>query len=119
MKKYWKYLPYLIIAILGIAFLVYKSSTAKSCDQAYLELKSKSFQGIITNKIVDSTNHMNKLFVILDHTAYDTIWLTADQSGLFEYSVENDSLSKVRNSYIVKSFRENEIKEFIMDYGCQ
>ena len=118
MGKYWKYIPYLIIAFLGIAFFVYQSSTAKSCDEAYLELKSMSFQGTIKNKIIDSSNHMNKLLIIVDHTNLDTIWMTADKSGLFEYSVENDSLSKVQNSYIVRSFREKEIKEFIIDYEC-
>ena len=120
-----KHISSLIILIiaafgLGISFFIVKSSGSKSCEEAYRELSEITFNGVAYKKYIDSTNHMNKLLVIRSNNEYlDTIWLSADKSGLYEYVLENDSIYKGGESYNVDVLRDKQLKQFIMDYKCR
>ena len=112
MRKY-NLLIIIIIAIFSILISIFYTKLDKlhfeRIKHSYLNYYySESLNGVILKKYIDKRNHSIKTIQI--RTIDDTISLAFDfdNSGLFEYLIKGDSISKNQNSFQITVLREKE-----------
>lgn len=113
-RKIWGILY--IIGIIGVViFFISQPSSEKICIQQYEKEKSVYYDGIVTNKYIDSTEHNYRTIILSNHKS---LWMDWDESGLYEFIEVNDSIVKDTGSYEVRLYRDSIEYNFIIDFGC-
>ncbi|SFF08002.1 hypothetical protein [Sunxiuqinia elliptica] len=88
-------------------------------NQAYKSLKFDLYDGIIVEKYLDKDNHNYPTMKINTTKGLQVVRLPLDKSGLFEFVEIKDSIFKDYGSYNVEVYRNNEVYNFILDYGIE
>jgi len=104
-----KYYHYLLSALL-LAFIIYIVNSNVPSNQEILcnNLKKKinlNTTGIISDKYYDNKNHGLPMVHVRTYHGEQVFDLTYDQSGLFEFIKEGDSIEKKYGSLEVKIWR--------------
>ncbi len=114
-RKIWGILYF--VGIIGVLiFFISQPSSEELCLQQYKNEKNVFYNGVVTNKYLDSLEHNYKTIILNNHK---TLWMNWDESGLYEFVQPFDSIVKNSGSYEVKLFRDSMRFTFTIDYGCE
>ena len=110
-----------VILIIGTIFFIYLSKRAKSCSEAYVELRPYALRGKVINKYIDKSNHAYKTIVLSKENGInDTLtFLQFDKSNLFLSLRAGDSIVKENDSYVITVYRDTMFSKFTVDYECK
>ena len=86
----------------------------------FKSLRNVTYNGVVINKFIDSTQHNYPTVVIrqIDNSIYK-FDLTHDKSGLYGFLLIGDTLVKRKGSYNINVSRYEMEKTFELDYGCE
>ncbi|MEG9329213.1 hypothetical protein V6B16_14815 [Salinimicrobium catena] len=111
----------LILGIIGVLVLIIFWSSIESktdCESFISGIKSEKYNGIVTEKYIDSINHMYKKVILKNSSKTNIILLDDEKSGLFRYLKNGDSIFKKNNSLKVHIKRNTSDTIFNLDYYC-
>ncbi|GAB3830417.1 hypothetical protein [Pontibacter rugosus] len=126
-RKYKGTIVWLILGAVGyisVELMIFNSDKITNyslCDDEET-VRAQFWSGVIDSKYLDSLNHNYKTLRITGelNSHYKTylLILTNDESGLYEYISEGDSILKQLDSLKAKVVHDTVNKEFIIDMGC-
>jgi hypothetical protein len=118
MKKKELLFSIIFIMMTLILFFVFKPSEYNLCLKAYSQMKQMQYKGTVINSFIDTKNHL--LPTIIVDSGKDTITITdfRDNSGLFDFLKQGDSIFKDKNSSLVIVKRDSSINSFSISYNC-
>jgi hypothetical protein len=112
MKKIKHLIGYLILIIIVI-FLV-KLNKQYGNDQIKNYYQKLALNGIVSKKYVDKKQHNYPILEIQSNEGIQEVNLCNDNSGLFDYVQESDSVVKIEGTLNVIVFRNNIETTFIL-----
>jgi hypothetical protein len=117
-KIFGSYIQYAIFGIIVLIFIL-----LYGMDHCFKEWQGGrlSYQGIVTKKYQDSTNHN---FYTLELNGSDEHHLVDfgsrnENEKVYSQISMGDSVVKTKGSYELHVFTKEDKKEFVIDYGCE
>ena len=87
--------------------------------EAYESLRYEVYSGIVQKKFRDKNNHDYPTLELRNIHGVQIIRLQLDESGLYRFVQENDSIVKDYGSYVVKVFRQDKLFQFTLRYDLK
>lgn len=113
----------ILIVTIGIWYLFRNYSNNRLyelCIESYEYTIKNEYNGVVVDKFIDSSNHATKTVKLLVGDRFQN-WGTigTDVSGIYDYIMINDSVSKSAGSDSLYIFRVNaKTAVFKLDFNC-
>ncbi len=106
--------------VIGIIFFITKTKNSiSSCEKSFEIQKNISYSGLVSEKYIDSMNHLNKTIRLTKNKGKDIVIFNYDRSGAFNYIKPGDSIFKKSGSDNLITDRKGNVVVFKIDYGCE
>lgn len=86
---------------------------------AYESLRYEVFSGVVLKKFRDKNNHDYPTIELRNAYGTQLIRLQLDESGLYNFVQEKDSIVKDYGSYVVKVYRQDKLFQFTLNYDLK
>ena len=116
MKNYRRIL--LLIGLIGIiAFLIFHNPKV-DCETIIKKEKTKSFEGVVIHKFIDSDNHNWKKVILRTDKGERTLFLNWESGGLYNYLKVGDFLKKEKNELKIHIHKPTLDTIYQLEYHC-
>lgn len=88
-------------------------------QEAYESLKYEVYSGVVLKKFRDKDNHDYPTLVLKSIHGRQFVRLQLDDSGLYSFAQERDSIVKDYGTYEVKVFRQDRQFQFTLNYDLK